>query len=381
MSRGPGFTASGVVAAVAMLALAACGGSSSTSSTSAAGQTASAGQNATCVTAATAAADKAKAAHPPEFPKTPIDMSANKGKSVWWIGSIEVDFLKGIGDGFAVAAKRAGMKPSVHYATGTAASFNDLVGTAVAQHADAIILYSIDPGLVAAPLKKAKDAGIVIIDAFVGRPTDPVPAGIYTHMTADFALLGQELSNWALADSKCDLRTIVFGATVIPIHVQFMDGAKKTINTACPSCKVSLENIDLSAMATALGPQVNTLLTREGDINYAFPVLDAAVPFIEPALAQHSDVKVISHDGVGAQLDEIRKGGKLVADGAFPPGAYMGWVLADQIGRGLQKMKPYPWVIPDRVVDRTNVGKTNADIWSGWTDAAFDAGFTKAWGM
>jgi len=40
----------------------------------------------------------------------------------------------------------------------------------------------------------------------------------------------------------------------------------------------------------------------------------------------------------------------------------MGWALVDQLGRGLLHEKPFNWTIPDRVVERTNIGRNDAAI-------------------
>lgn len=341
---------------------------------------AAARSQADCVATATAAIAKAKAPVPVSVPTAPLDMASIKGKKVWLIEVVQNDLGKAIATGFTAAGKRAGLAPTVFYGAGTSQSWNDGVAKAVAQNADAIILYGIDPQAVSAPLADAIAKKTIIIDIFNGSPSDPLPKGVYAHVTPDFKQAGINAANWMLADSKCKVQTAVFGAEVLNLHKQFDKAAKDTINNACPAtCKATVENVDLGTLATAFGPQVNNVLTRRGNLNYLLIVFDGGVPLVQPAITSFSKVPIVSHDGVASNLAQIRKGGQQVYDGAFAPNEWIGWALIDQAGRGLTGSKPLKWVIPERAVDKTNIGKSDAALWANW--AGYEAKFAKAWGV
>lgn len=331
-----------------------------------------------CIATATAATEKAKAPIPVKLPASPLNMAANKGKSLWFVSIIENEFARGVATGFVEAAKKAGMRASVFYSDGGLRLATEGVSKAVAQGADGLVLFGVPADSVATQVGELTARGGTFVSVGVGLH-DPLAPGEFAHVGGDFVKSGQLMADWMLADSKCDVRAAIFGSSVVRIHGQFMDSAKARIQRECPSCKVSVHQVDYATVATQLGPQVHTILTREGDLNYVVPVADGFVPQVEPSITDFPDVKIVSHDGVPANLAEVRSGGRQVVDGAFPPNPWIGWALVDQLGRGLQNAEPLDWTVPVRVVDRTNIGGSDADIWPGWDD--FRTGFLEAWNL
>ena len=380
-----------LVGVLVVVLLSACGSSSSSSSSSVASSGASQGSassssggsgtsGSSCATTAHAATLKAEAPVPVSLPTSSLDMKKNAGKSVWMVEEVQNPLGQSIGNAFISAANAAGMKPKVLYGTGTSASWNTDVQEAVAQGANAIVLYGIAPGQVPTPMAQAAAKKITVVDIFNGSPSDPLPKGVFAHVTPDFKQAGINAANWELAASHCNVKTAIFGAQVLNLHQEFMSAMKSTITSACPTCQAKVENVDLGTLATSFGPQVNTVLTGNTGLNYLTIVFDAGVQLVEPAIRQSfSKIPIVSHDGVDANLNAIRGGGQQVYDGAFAPPAWVGYALVDEVGRGLAGAPAEHWVIPERVIDKTNIGSSNASIWANWS--SFRTGFTKAWGL
>ena len=335
-----------------------------------------------CVADAEAAVAAGQQPIPVKVPSAPLDISALAGKSIWNILVLSNEFTNAVTSGLEEAAAEAGIEVTIFDGQGDPSEWNLGVEQAIAQGADAIILQAVAPGAVSAPLADAAAAGIVIVDIFNGSPDQPLAEGLFAHVTPDFRASGELMANWMLADSGCDVNAAIFGIRALPLHEDMMTSAQATIEGAC-DCKAVLEDVDPTTIGTDFVPNVSAVLGREGDINYLFPVFDAVVPLAKAATEGYEGVKILGHDGVSSNLDDIRAGGPgaQVADGAFPPNEWIGWALLDQVGRALSGEAALDWTVPHTVVDSGNVGPSNDQLgpYAEWTN--FRVGFREAWGL
>ena len=193
----------GVALALA-LGMAACS-STSTSSVPASSASPASSVNASsqCVSKATAAANTAKAVNPLVMPTTSFNMKRNAGKSVWLIDELPIPELAAIANGWAAAAKTAGLNPHIDNTTGTVASWVAGVSQAVSQGAAGIVLLGVPWEVVTGPLAAAAAKKIPVVQFSDGGPNSTMPSTIYSHVTADFLQGGQYMADWVLADSGC----------------------------------------------------------------------------------------------------------------------------------------------------------------------------------
>ena len=312
---------------------------------------------------------------------SPFNMKPNSGKSVWLVTIVANTLSTEVGDGFKAAAKAAGLKPTVIYGNGSASSWNSAVSEAVAAHANGLNLFGINPAAVSAPLAHAVAQKMTIVDTLDISSTGPLYKGVFAHLTENANVAGKDMAYWMLAKSKCsNVHAVMFSPTVNPMLVTQAQTLAATMKSSgCRGCTISVQNQDQNALATALGPQVNSYLTSNPKTTYLMEAFDGAVPYIEPAIASHSSIPLVSHDGVDANLNQIRTGAQQKYDQALPPGTWIGWALIDQLGRGMAGQKPANLSIPQRVVDSSNVGKANASLFSGFTN--YQPVFLKAWGL
>jgi ribose transport system substrate-binding protein len=302
------------------------------------------------------------------------------GKELHFVSIIQNPFIQEVYKGYEEAVERMGGTPVFFDAKGQAAQMNRGVAQAVSQDAGGIVLFGIAPELVSNQLPKAVDAGIAVIDVYNGQPDDPLTEGVSAHVSADYARSAQALANWMLADSQCAAKVEYFGAKVLTLYNPLFEQEPKVFEEAgCEECSFNANDFDLATLATKLGPQVSTAVRRNPDTNYVQMAFDSTIPLVEPSLARGGgDVKVLGHDGTAFVLDAIRKdAAPTKATMAFPPEKWIGYAIADQVARIAAGQKPIDSTIPTRLVDKTNVGADNAEVYAGWD--GFEDRFAEQW--
>jgi ribose transport system substrate-binding protein len=375
--------------AAAALVVTACGSESSSSAdTSASASTASTSSTSAatdagasdCVTEATAAVEAGRAEVPLQAPSGPLKAEELKGKTIWVIDETNVPLFNDIEEGIQAGASALGMNVKIIGGKGSNSIKNQGVAQAVAQKAAGIILLSVVSDSVSGPLADAEKAGIPVIDTFTGSAQDPLKNGVLAHVTADFAKSGAVMADWMLADSGCDLNAGIYGGIVHPVHKLLIDSSQAEIKRLCPDCSSEAHNVDFATMATSLPRRVQNDLRRNPDLNYLFPVFDGAASLTAPAVQQAgSDVTIVSHDGVDANLDQVRQGGPQLADMAFPPPQWIGWAATDQIARAMTGEPLAEWEVPVRLIDETNIGDDNAALFGAFN--GYEEEFQKQWGV
>ncbi len=355
-----------VIAILFVAVLASCG----TSTGEGAAQAGSV-DGAACASGARQAVDDSRRSPQLVLPPGGLDLASLKGKSVWMILAVNTPATAEIGRGFEAAAAAAGVTPTVFDGRGAVATWAAGIAQAQAQGASGIILLSIPPETVAQPIADAAGRGVTVVDSFAGGPTAPLAQGVFAHTTFDPAASGRTLADWVLADSNCRANVLIVGAESLALHTEMMEAARARISERCPSCTATVQNIDLATMATTLQPRVEASLRQDSNTNYVISALDAAVTFIQPAVASSGrDVKIVGHDGVATNIDFIRNGSGQSADGALPPLGILGWMGMDQVARGILKAPPSTTVLPIRLVDSTNAGAAGADLFDSYADYA-----------
>lgn len=370
----------GIAAFTASLLLAAC----SRSPTASPGKSgaASAEEKQACIEQATAAVTAARQPLKVVGPPSPIDMSKNAGKSVWLISAVQTEFTQTVATGFTAAARAAGLVPKYVQASGQVNQMQQLVDQAISAKAAGIALLNIQPSTVSRSLDAARAAGITVIDLNNGNPADPVPAGVFAHVAAEFSGTGKMTADWLLMDSGCELHLATFTVPTLAVVELMIKGSIAEVKRLCPTaCTVTESEFNLATFANTLGPQAQTVIRRDPKINYIYPAADAFAAVISPVLQQTgSKVKITGSDGNPSTLKAMAAGTTLQAmTVAYAPEQYIGWALIDQLGRGMLGVEPANWALPGRIIDSTNIGTASeSDIHPGYEN--FDELFTNAWG-
>jgi ribose transport system substrate-binding protein len=373
-----------IAAAVVAASLAGCG---STSTKTSDPTTLSSGSSpvatSSCVTAAKQAVATAEGEALPNIPTATVDASKAKGKTVWMIQSTVTPLVTDVTNAFQQAASVAGVHTKIINGAGSVSTTVEAATEAVAQQADAIVLFAVPVTEVKPQVMAAKAAGIPVIDTFNGDTGEDMTAqGIFGHVSEDSLAAGKTVGDWMLAYTGCHLDTAILGASVITPHALSSQGARQEISRLCASCESTFVNLDLTKLSTDAGAQAEQTLRRDPNINVLMSCFDGAVPLIIAGMKQSggSNVKIISMDGTDASISLIRSGTSAqIADVALPPASYIGWAYLDQALRALTGVAPANGVLPYRLIDSTNVGSAGTDLFPGF--ANYKSQFEKLWGV
>lgn len=355
--------------------------SSATNSSATGGGTGSGTTTSTaaCVSAAKAAVATYKTPMPLDLPSTSTNMSKLSGKTIWFITPILEPFLISVTNAFNAAGKAAGVGTHIYNAKAQPNLYNTGIEQAVAAHAAGIVLWAIPPDSVPNALANAKKAGIPVVAGATGvpNPTDGTVAGT---VSVDLALEGTQMANYALMITGCKTNALVAYDPGPKALTAELAGIKATFAKACPStCKITEQSMSLATMATQLQTQTARFLLRDKTINVAISTFDTAATYMAPAVA-NAKLKLISTNGLSANLTSVRTTGPQIADVSYPPGEYVGWLMFDQTARAAMGEPVTQTTLPLQLFDKSNLPASN-DFNSLWPKlVGYQAKFTALWG-
>ncbi len=324
----------------------------------------------------------AEASEPSELvaPTTGLDLSALSGKSIWYITNSQNQFSAEMSAGVEEAGAAAGVDITVFDGQNSTSRYSEGINQAIAQGADGIVLMAIQPAVVSEDLAAAERAGVKVLSTLNGDPDEPVAAGTFGNLTADYTADGALMAKYALADSGCAANIVVVQSS--PVHVWDLaaNGIANTVAELCPEdCSVKVLDIDPANIPTDTGTQLQTALQVDREVNYVLPVWDSAMPFVAPAVAAAgSDATVLAHDGISASLELIANGQDQDGTVAMPPPGWIGWAAFDEVARAILGLEHPGYVIPTRLVTAENVGDgSTASVSPNYTD--YQTAFIEAW--
>ena len=339
----------------AAVALGGCGSSStSTSSATASSGNGGSSSEASSIAAATQYATSAMA--PAKFnpPGPSFDASAAKGKLVYFIGdenSLPFNALINVGAKAGFAA--AGVKVDIPDSEGDVSKMASLIQQGVALHAGLIIVPSVPPQALAAPLAVAKKAGIPVISFFSASARLPTAAekglGIDGIVSYNFYLGGKILAAAAIKDSGGHINAVSFWDSDAGSSKAEIDGIAAEFQQVCPStCKVVFKDIPSFANWAQQVPSLTRTALLNPNVNYFLPIYDGMAQYMLPSIAAAtatSRVKIVTLNADIAQMQEMAAHNVIVANVGTPI-EYLGWGLADQ---SLRLLTGQPAVADERV--------------------------------
>jgi ABC-type sugar transport system substrate-binding protein len=294
--------------------------------------------SASCLAQARTLASDATKPMVPDVPSTPVDGAKLKGKSIWVI----TVFLAGNANagereaGYKAATAALGAKLTEFDGQGTVSTYNQGVTSAVNNHANAIILESIDPALVSGPLAAAKAAHIPVIDLLNGPPNAPLAYGLQGHVGDNFGNDAAGDVGLALSDAGCNPSKaggLVLDLNESTIIVDADNGVTSTYHKLCPACSIATLDYTIQQIPQ-IGNLVVNAIRRNPSIHYVYAINDTNTPLIVSAFKQNgiTGVKIISGVGYGPGLSLVASG-QVFADYAEAPPAYGGWQAIDMLVR------------------------------------------------
>ncbi len=361
---------------IVAVALAGCGAGKTNA------QQATAVQVASCVKAANSLLRQYTAPLRFILPGPSFNMAANKGKTVWDISpNISNQIQSGVAQGVQAAGAAAGLTVHVWDGNNSVPTEEQGVSEAVAQHASGIILQSVEASLISGPLAAATAAHIPVVQWDDNDPGTPLD-GVSARVTSNFFRDGEAMGAYVLVHSNCNADALVLYPSAFPNNVDIWHGFAGEVGKYCKSCDVIAVAINPATAATVVGPEVQTYIRQNPKLKWVVPTYDdlastVVVPAIQAMGSAGASVHVVSHDGNTANLALIRSKTVQVADIAFPPSQYQGWVMIDQIGRLMAGVAPGSDLVPTTLVDTSNIPSSNAALYRDFGN--YQAAFKKLW--
>lgn len=360
LSFPPRLLVAGTMALAGLLAVTACSGSSD----SKANASASGGSSACATEAAKLIAQRSGPVQQP-LPTEKVSTAKSKGKTFWIIANNQAAPVqqKNI-EGFQAAAKALGIKVQTFDGKSSPDRFSQAVSTAVGQKAGGIVLLSINPSVVAAPLASAEAAGIPIIDGYNGDPNAATEKTFLGHVTTDGKKLGVTQADYVLAQTKCKTHSVIVVVEGAPSQKLFADAAVAEYARLCSSCKLDVLSVPIADFATKLTGLTQSTLQRSPDINFVIAATDSMMSYVGLAVTQlGKSVPILGTNG--DTLADARKGGPQKADLVYPPQQFVGWLYMDALLRAADG-KTSNYSVESRSVDKDNWGSDSTSIESFW---------------
>ncbi len=377
--------AAGLLAGVAVATSAAFAGSSTTS------RVAPSVANASGITEAKAIVAKSVKPITKGPPGPAFDASSASGKKVWFVSfALSIAYSQQVWKGVQMAADALGMEAKSFDGKFSATETARGIELAIQDKADAIVVHSLPPSVVAPALAKADAAGVKLISAETQNPGPPLPD---VPKTID-----------AIAGHSYSIPTTIMAAKIVAdsggkANVLFLSvndigpGSKQGTATfvakmkqLCPTCKVKVMDTPV-AQWSGLTTRIQSLLRSNPDVNYVAPIFDGMAVYIVPgisAMGAGDKVKLVSGDATPSVLENLKRGNVVIGD-VGQPNVWTGMAIIDQTARVLAGVKPLQNVgIRYRLFDSSNVKglnlKTNDPTpWYGNVD--FLAAYKTLWGV
>jgi len=317
---------------------------------------------AACIESAEAAVEAGRAELAPSVPNASVDVSANEGKTIWYISAtMQLETMIGFAQGVQEAADASGLALQIFDGANSPQKYNDGITQAVAQNADGIILQGIDPALVEQTLAEAVAAGIPVVDAMNGDPDDALQDGILSHITVNFTEGGKLLADYILAETGCEANVLELTSSLYVALQNKSKGFNDEIVALCPWCVVDTQEINFADFVNSVNTVVRTAVQRNPDLNFVNAADDGIAFFVGPVLeGLDSDLPMVAGNGAPANMDSMRNGGNQVMNLIFPPLPYMGWVEVDRLHRALLGEDVPSGAIGQQIVDTSTVKPTEA---------------------
>jgi ribose transport system substrate-binding protein len=256
--------------------------------------------------------------------------------------------------------------------------YNQAIQSAINQNADGIVLIGISSAVVAAQLKAARQAGIVV--ASWDSANEPASDGVTINVDAPGELQGQVLASYLISETEGETKALVVDDPEFNAVVAWVKGATETFED-CATCTIE-ESFDIAAadIATNVPKQFVATLRQHPDINVIVAPYNAAIIPTVPAMAaagvgDQAKMGTFSAIKAGFTFLEQKKLAALVAE----PHQWGTWATFDQMNRVFADQPQVEQNVPIRLFTDTEPADElpSGGEWDG--DIDYQSYFTRIW--
>ncbi|MFC7660433.1 substrate-binding domain-containing protein [Pseudonocardia benzenivorans] len=262
---------------------------------------------------------------PPTFGLTDadkVDPAGAAGKKLWIIDISSSIPLVQVSDAATTQALGlVGATVKTYDGKGSVTEYTRGIQAAIADKADVIALYAIDPNLVAGPIQAAADAGIKVVVVQYGDPGAQLPKNVAAQVTYPYTDAGAAMANFIVSDAKGAAVGVEFiSASDVSNSKAIVGGFQDTLKAACPNCSLTVDDVPVADWQTKITTQVNSTLGSHPDIKYVVPVYDGMATFAVPAIktSGKKDVKLVSFNATKSIMQNLKDGDTVAADVGSP---------------------------------------------------------------
>ncbi|HEX5146802.1 MAG TPA: sugar ABC transporter substrate-binding protein [Conexibacter sp.] len=374
-------------------ALGACGSSGSGSSGGSSTSSDSASTGSRCDLAyAQGQLDKYKQVPAFQAPGPAFDASRARGKVIYDIPlTSSIPFVNAIDQSMADVAKRQGIKLVVYPNQGQTSQWVQGMQTAIAAHADAIVLNIADPRVLRPQIAAARAAGIPVISTHLyddrydqpGLPGSHYVNGVTTMVGAPFDLAARLEADDAIATTRCNAHVIAIQSSELENFSIIVRSWRDELARYCPSCTLDVINVPVADWSSRLQSNLQAELQKQPDTNWVIPFADGMTQYAVPAIVasgKTGKVQMSTFNGTPFALKYVQDA-DIVHSNLGENLDLLGYSYMDQAMRVLLGLRPNRHgYIPVRLFDDSNVNDTgNPPVFSKGFGDAYVSGFEKLW--
>jgi ribose transport system substrate-binding protein len=319
-----------------------------------------------------------------------FDAAGAKGKTVFFDAALmNIDYTKALANATKEALSKAGVNLIVTDSQQDPTTATRQIQQAVARKVDAIVVQTVDPKVLKAPLGRAKAAGIPVVMVNTSGPRLPNPdeaaLGIKANFTIDWARQGELQVAAAVVEAGGPEKMAVIASPDLEVGRIGLEGVKKGFEQFCPSCEVAYKDVLLSQWTRNL-PSLTQNTVTDPNVKVLLPLWDSMTPFMLPSInaaGATKRVKIVTTAGNNTAMKNLSDGGPITVDIGNNQD-YQGWALADQLLRVLTGGEPVADAkVPLTVFNTENVKSIDVSkpesTWYG--SFTFKDEFQQLWGL
>ncbi len=301
-----------------------------------------------------------------------------------------VPFVAAVEQGMRQAASVVGAQLVAYTNEGQPSQWAQGITTAIAQRADAIVLFAQDPQLVGPQIAQARRAGIPVIvlrTTGEGEPcqSDRSGAALATAcVPGPFEQAGRLEADAVISQGAGEADALVITSSDARSTQPLVRGLRQELHLRCPACRTRSVDVPIPEWPARIRTEVQSALVRDPAIDYVVPIYDSMSQFAVPAIAAsgaRGRVKIDTFNGTPFVL-KLLQDRNVVAMDVGESLAWVGWASMDQVFRVIAGEPPARSEhTPARVFDASNVGEAgNPPRFDTGYGSAYVDGYRKLWG-
>jgi ribose transport system substrate-binding protein len=303
----------------------------------------------------------------------------------------EVPFIAAVEGGMRQAATRVGAHLVTYPNQGNPSEWAQGIRTAIAEHADAIVLLAQDPRLLAPQIAEAVNAGTKVVVARTTGEAESCQADASGRpygsacVAGPFEQAGRLEADWVTAASGGRADVLVVTSNDARSTVPLTRGLMDEFRVRCPACDLRFVDVQIARWATQLRGEIQSALVRDPRLSYVIPIYDSMSPYVVSALHAQgaaNRVGIATFNGTPFVLKLVEHGDVVQMD-AGEDLAWVGWAIMDQTFRVIAGKPPVRSEHTAlRMFDRADVGETGTPprVDQGYGNG-YVAGYERLWGL